>query len=183
MDDNELIYKIEQMLSKETTYYPSGLVVGISEEDEKLILELLQKYLNSQSKISNLEEKINNLIKDNIKLSKIKKINQYGEVENMFFITKERIATIETNKYFIEVDNGEYIDIKNIYKDLKSSISKDKIKNKIIELKDIAKRIAGTYQYADSEDDLKEKKNKVIELRTKAEALEDIMKLGDKNGK
>lgn len=54
-------------------------------------------------------------------------------------------------------------------------IPKQKIKDKIEELKDLAKRIAGTYQYADSEDDLIEKKNKVIELRTKAEALEELL--------
>lgn len=54
-------------------------------------------------------------------------------------------------------------------------IPKQKIKDKIEELKDKAKRIVGTYQYADSGDDLIEKKNKVIELRNKAEALEELL--------
>lgn len=54
-------------------------------------------------------------------------------------------------------------------------ISKQKVKDKIEEYKDTAKRIAGTYQYADSGDDLLEKKKKVIELRTKAEALEELL--------
>ena len=64
----------------------------------------------------------------------------------------------------------------------KNSIPKQKIKNKVEELKDLAKRIAGTYQYADSGDDLIEKKNKVIELRTKAEALEELLQeIEDKN--
>lgn len=52
---------------------------------------------------------------------------------------------------------------------------KQKIKNKKEEFSDKARRIAGTYQYADSEDDLIEKKNKVIELRTKAEAFEELL--------
>lgn len=54
-------------------------------------------------------------------------------------------------------------------------IPKQKIKNKKEEFNDKAKRIAGTYQYADSEDDLIEKKNKVIKLRTKAEACEELL--------
>ena len=52
---------------------------------------------------------------------------------------------------------------------------KQKIKDKKEEFSDKARRIAGTYQYADSEDDLIEKKNKVIELRTKAEAFEELL--------
>ena len=55
------------------------------------------------------------------------------------------------------------------------SIPVQKVKDKIEELKDKAKGIAGTYQYADSQEDLQEKKNKVIELRTKAEALEELL--------
>ena len=54
-------------------------------------------------------------------------------------------------------------------------IPKQKVKDKIEENKDTAKRVAGTYQYADSGDDLEEKKSKVIELRTKAEALEELL--------
>ena len=57
----------------------------------------------------------------------------------------------------------------------RNSIPVQKVKDKIEEYKDTAKRIAGTYQYADSGDDLLEKKKKVIELRTKAEALEELL--------
>ena len=55
-------------------------------------------------------------------------------------------------------------------------IPKQKIKDKIEELKYRADGIAGTYQYADSQEHLQEKKNKVIELRTKAMALEELLK-------
>ena len=58
----------------------------------------------------------------------------------------------------------------------KDYISKQKIKDKIEELKYRADRIAGTYQYADSQEHLQEKKNKVIELRTKAATLEELLK-------
>ena len=50
-----------------------------------------------------------------------------------------------------------------------------KVKDKIEELKDTAKRIAGAYQYADSIEDLWEKKSRVIELRSKAEILEELL--------
>lgn len=56
------------------------------------------------------------------------------------------------------------------------SIPTQKIIDKIKVLKDRADRIAGTYQFADSAEDLQEKKNWVIELRTKAEALEELLK-------
>ena len=55
------------------------------------------------------------------------------------------------------------------------SIPVQKVKDKIEENKDTAKRVAGTYQYADSRDDLEEKKRRVIELRIKAEALEELL--------
>lgn len=49
------------------------------------------------------------------------------------------------------------------------------VKEKIEEYEEKAKRIAGTYQYADSGDDLENKKKQVIELRTKAEGLQEFL--------
>lgn len=48
-----------------------------------------------------------------------------------------------------------------------------------MKLKNIAKSIAGTYQYAESQEHLQEKKDKVIELRNKAEILREILNEGD----
>lgn len=59
-------------------------------------------------------------------------------------------------------------------------IQKQKIKDKIEELKYRADGIARTYQYADSQEDLQEKKDKVIELRTKAEGLQELLQEEDK---
>lgn len=78
---------------------------------------------------------------------------------------REKVKELEidlTTVYIKGVEDG-----KNKYK--------QKIKNKKEEFSDKARRIAGIYQYADSEDDLIEKKNKVIELRTKAEAFEELL--------
>ena len=91
--------------------------------------------------------------------------------------SKEEILKKE-NKELREKAKELEIDLTTVYikgvEDGKEKY-KQKIKDKIEELKDKAKGIAGTYQYADSQEDLQEKKNKVIELRTKAEALEELL--------
>ena len=84
----------------------------------------------------------------------------------------ERIKELEEeNKIYIL--NGDNVKLELYIKE--NYIPVQKIKDKIEENKDTAKRVAGTYQYADSGDDLEEKKSKVIELRTKAEALEELL--------
>lgn len=45
LDDDLIISKIEKMLSKEIIYFPSNIQVTISEEDSKIIITLLDKYL------------------------------------------------------------------------------------------------------------------------------------------
>ncbi len=45
----------------------------------------------------------------------------YG-YENTHIITKNRIATIEKNKYLIEIEDGKFIDVKELYN---NSISKN----------------------------------------------------------
>ena len=96
--------------------------------------------------------------------------------------SKEEILKKE-NKELREKAKELEIDLTTVYikgvEDGKEKY-KQKIKDKIEELKDKAKGIAGTYQYADSQEHLQEKKNKVIELRTKAMALEELLKEEDK---
>lgn len=45
LDDDLIISKIEEILSRETIYFPSNIQVTISEEDSKIIITLLDKYL------------------------------------------------------------------------------------------------------------------------------------------
>lgn len=81
----------------------------------------------------------------------------------------------ETKKYIVQLTDEQY---RNLVETIRKEAKKEyeqRIKDKIEKLKDTAKRIAGTYQYADSGDDLLEKKNRVIELRNKAEALENFL--------
>ena len=92
--------------------------------------------------------------------------NKVKELENYINPSKARISYFDTKK-------GANVVIEGF-------IPKQKIKDKIEELKYRADGIAGTYQYADSQEHLQEKKNKVIELRTKAMALEELLKEEDK---
>lgn len=88
--------------------------------------------------------------------------NKVKELENYINPSKARISYFDTKKRANVVIEG--------------FIPKQKIKDKIEELKYRADGIAGTYQYADSQEHLQEKKNKVIELRTKVEVLEELLK-------
>ena len=45
LDDDLIISKIEEILSRETIYFPSNIQITISEEDSKIIITLLDKYL------------------------------------------------------------------------------------------------------------------------------------------
>lgn len=104
--------------------------------------------LSNQSAIKHLVEEYKELKEENAMLKEVDKITKN--------ITPEEIenAIKEADKNFIPVSLVE---------------------EKIEEYEEKAKRIAGTYQYADSGDDLENKKKQVIELRTKAEGLQDFL--------
>lgn len=58
------------------------------------------------------------------KLYTIRNEVDYG-YENTHIITQNRLATIERNKYLIEIEDGKFVDIKELYE---NSILKNKIK-------------------------------------------------------
>ena len=63
LDDDLIISKIEEILSRETIYFPSNIQITMAEEDSKIIITLLDKYLtlkqNSipKQKVKDLMEK------------------------------------------------------------------------------------------------------------------------------
>lgn len=82
-----------------------------------------------------------------------------------YFISENKLVNIDTNKYFIEIEQGKFVDLKQVYLDNKNSILKQKIKDKIEELnEEFYKRNTGeddnyyilSQQYAFAEDALKE---------------------------
>lgn len=81
------------------------------------------------------KKKIYELIVDNRKLQILRIENDYG-YENIHFFTENKLISIDTNKYLIEIENGKFVDIKQVYLDNKNSISRQKIEDdldKIIE--------------------------------------------------
>ena len=81
----------------------------------------------------------------------------------------------ENEKYIVQLTDEQY---RKLVDNIRNDVNKEwksLAKEKIEEYEEKAKRIAGTYRYADSGDDLENKKKQVIELRTKAEGLQDFL--------
>ena len=127
----------------------TDMVIESRDVEEDLTTVYLKGYADAEEKY---RKKIKELEEENATLRRVNKITKDINIEE---VAKE-------------------ID-KNYKEFLKEFIPTQKVKDMAEKLKCKAKRIAGTYQYADSGDDLKEKKSKVIELRTKAEALEELL--------
>ena len=110
------------------------------EEDIKIVKEFNKKNRfrdcgrinnaidNLLAKIEEDKKKIKELKIDNRKLETLRIENDYG-YENIHFITENKLVSIDTNKYLIEIENGKFVDIKQVYLDNKNSISKQKIKD------------------------------------------------------
>lgn len=87
LDDDLIISKIEEMLSRETIYFPSNIQVTMSEEDSKIIITLLDKYLTLRQD-SIPKQKIRDLIEnETINISGFECI----AVEDLKKLLKEKI--------------------------------------------------------------------------------------------
>lgn len=95
--------------------------------DEKTI-DCINAIDHILAKIEEDKKKIKELKIDNRKLETLRIENDYG-YENIHFITENKLVSIDTNKYLIEIENGKFVDIKQVYLDNKNSISKQKIKD------------------------------------------------------
>ncbi len=126
------------------------------EEDIKLVENLIEEYkmfgdLDGIQDLKPYMESLEHLIK------------AYKELEE------------ENEKYIVQLTDEQY---RKLVDNIRNDVNKEwksLVKEKIEEYEEKAKRIAGTYQYADSGDDLENKKKQVIELRTKAEGLQDFL--------
>lgn len=120
----------------------------MNEEEKKAIDELwrFDCCYNEQIKtILNLIEKLQkeneNLSRENRKLRTIRYDTAYG-VESIYLITKRDLVEINTNKYFIEIQDGKFVDLKQVYLENKklneykeNYIPIQKVKDKIEEEK------------------------------------------------
>lgn len=123
--------------------------VGSIEEDIKILENLLEEGFEAMCYLE--AQAIKHLIK------------AYKELEE------------ENEKYIVQLTDEQYRKLVDIIRNDVNKEWKSLVKEKIEEYEEKAKRIAGTYQYADSGDDLENKKKQVIELRTKAEGLQDFL--------
>lgn len=146
---------------KDSNFFKNGGWEIIDLEIPQSLEHLLSDYTR-QKQINKEHQKINGELREKVKV-----------LENSIKKTSESSSNNE--KLIEKFDSGETFTFNQVGFIEKNFISKQKIKDKKEELEDLAKRIAGTYQYADSEDDLIEKKNKVIELKIKAEALQKLL--------
>ena len=124
--------------------------------DEPKIAYLMQE-IRANKTILNLIEKLQkeneNLSHENRKLRTIRYDTAYG-VESIYLITKRDLVEINTNKYFIEIQDGKFVDLKQVYQeneelkadnyelnnrinDLLDNISVQKVKDRIEKYKKI----------------------------------------------
>ena len=88
-----------------------------------------QKVKGMQTKIKELEEENGKLRIENAKLRVVRVEYEYG-YENTHFITKNNLIQIDRNKYLIEVEEGKFVDVKQLYYE---SIPKQKVKDVVEE--------------------------------------------------
>ena len=101
-----------------------------------------------------LQKENEELSRENRKLRTIRYDTAYG-VESIYLITKKDLVEINTNKYFIEIQDGKFVDLKQVYQeneelkadnyelnnrinDLLDNISVQKVKDKIEKYKKLS---------------------------------------------
>ena len=78
----------------------------IRNDDAETILNLIEK----------LQKENEELKSENRRLKVIRYSTEYG-TENIHLITKSDLVEINTNKYFIEIQDGKFVDLKQVYQE------------------------------------------------------------------
>ena len=66
--------------------------------------------------IKSLQKENEELKSENRRLKVIRYSTEYG-TENIHLITKSDLVEINTNKYFIEIQDGKFVDLKQVYQE------------------------------------------------------------------
>lgn len=132
---------IERFVEKCNKFDESVEIKGVSVGEEYRILETVCKVLDL---VEELQKENENLSRENRKLRTIRCDTAYG-VESIYLITKRDLVEINTNKYFIEIQDGKFVDLKQVYQEneklneyKKNYIPVQKIKDRIKELNNIS---------------------------------------------
>ena len=98
------------------------------------IIAINKQYIITEGRLTKVQEAIETVLqalenkqKEIKKLYTIRNERDYG-YENTHIITQDRLITIEKNKYSIEIEDGKFVDIKELYE---NSIPKKKIEDKL----------------------------------------------------
>lgn len=78
----------------------------IRNDDAETVLNLIEK----------LQKENEELKSENRRLKVIRYSTEYG-TENIHLITKSDLVEINTNKYFIEIQDGKFVDLKQVYQE------------------------------------------------------------------
>ncbi len=146
MSDRERIiknleYELDKIIEKSSKTETALEIVSLGQPIVLMFLNLLREQEKDKAKIMKLE-------KENRKLKVVRSEYDYG-YENTYFITKNDLVQIDKNKYLIEIEEGKFVDLKQVYLDNKNDIPKQKIKDaieKIAEYK-IARETNKGYYY------------------------------------
>ena len=76
------------------------------EDNIEIVLNLIEK----------LQKENEELKSENRRLKVIRYSTEYG-TENIHLITKSDLVEINTNKYFIEIQDGKFVDLKQVYQE------------------------------------------------------------------
>ena len=98
----------------------------------------------------NLKKQLEKLRIENDKLRAIRHETKYG-METTYLIPKERLIEINTNKYIVEIENGKFVDLKEVYQEneelkRKNKILEELLQGNLYELYKYYKELASTYQ-------------------------------------
>ena len=148
----------------------------------------------------NLKKQLEKLRIENDKLRVIRHETKYG-METTYLIPKERLIEINTNKYIIEIENGKFVDLKEVYQENEELKRKNKtleelLQGNLYELYKYYKELADTYQgncipVQKVKDKIEELDKKVknyqcVENRInlyQRKVLQELLEEGEKNGK
>ena len=116
---------------------------NFDEIDKNRAIELIEGgngHLVYNENYFKLQKENENLSRENRKLRTIRYDTAYG-VESIYLITKRDLVEINTNKYFIEIQDGKFVDLKQVYQEneklneyKENYIPVEKVKDKIEEI-------------------------------------------------
>ena len=135
----------------------TNLIEKLQKENEELKEEKEQAWeewnnleQGSYQTEQNLKKQLEKLRIENDKLRVIRHETKYG-METTYLIPKERLIEINTNKYIVEIENGKFVDLKEVYQENEELKRKNKtleelLQGNLYELYKYYKELADTYQ-------------------------------------